>query len=60
MADDRSDRGAQDRSRINIHEDYEVTYWTKKWGVSAAQLREAVTKVGVSVKAVEKELGKAS
>ena len=59
MADDRSDPGAQDRSRINIHENYEVTYWTKKRGISATQLR-AVTKVGVSVKAVEQELGKAS
>ena len=60
MADDRSDRAAQERSRINIHEDYKVTYWTEKWSVSAAQLRDAVAKVGVSVKAVDKELGKSS
>jgi hypothetical protein len=24
--------GAQERSRVNVHEDYEVRYWTKKWG----------------------------
>ena len=34
MADDRSLRGPQDRQRINLSEDYEVAYWSKKWGVS--------------------------
>jgi hypothetical protein len=37
MADDLKNRGAQDRSRVNIHEDYEVQYWTKKWGEGAAR-----------------------
>jgi hypothetical protein len=27
MADDKSKRGPQDRSRINTAEDYEVRYW---------------------------------
>jgi len=31
MADDRSLRGPQDRQRINLSEDYEVAYWSKKW-----------------------------
>ncbi len=48
--------GSQDRSRINIHEDYEVRYWTKKLGVSADKLKEAVQKVGNSAQAVEKDL----
>ena len=30
--------GAQDRSRVNVHEDYEVRDWTEKWGVSKEQL----------------------
>ena len=30
MSDDLSKRGAQDRSRINTSEDYEVRYWSKK------------------------------
>jgi hypothetical protein len=34
MADDLKDRGAQDRSRVNVNEDHEVCYWTQKWGVS--------------------------
>jgi hypothetical protein len=29
MADDRSIRGAADRSRINMQEDYEIRYWTR-------------------------------
>jgi hypothetical protein len=42
MADDRSVRGRQDRQRSNLSEDYEVTYWSKKWDVSREQLAEAV------------------
>ena len=29
MSDDKSKRGAADRSRINMEEDYEVRDWTK-------------------------------
>jgi hypothetical protein len=59
MADDLKNRGAQDRARVNIHEDHEVAYWTKKWGISKEQLAAAVKKAGVSADAVAKELGKA-
>jgi Protein of unknown function (DUF3606) len=59
MADDLKNRCAQDRSRVNIHEDYEVQYWTKKWGVSKEQLAAAVQKAGVSAEAVARQLGKA-
>jgi hypothetical protein len=58
MADDRSLRGPQDRQRINLSEDYEVTYWSKKWGVSREQLVEAVRKAGPMSAAVAKLLGK--
>ena len=58
MADDLKDRGARDRSRVNIHEDYEVRYWTEKWGVSKERLSQAVQKVGASAEAVARELGK--
>jgi hypothetical protein len=58
MADDLKNRGAQDRSRVNIHEDYEVRYWTTKWGVTREQLVEAVQRAGVSVQAVALQLGK--
>ena len=59
MADDLKNRGAQDRARVNIHEDHEVAYWTKKWGISKEELAAAVKKTGVSADAVAKELGKA-
>jgi hypothetical protein len=58
MADDRSIRGEADRLRINIHEDYEVQYWTKKWDVSRDQLAAAVREVGVMAADVAKRLGK--
>ena len=56
MADDQSKTRPQDSSRINVHEDYEVRYWSQKFGVTAEDLKTAVKKVGVSATAVEKEL----
>ena len=58
MSDNKQDRGPQDASRINVHEDYEVRYWAKALGVSKDELEAAVKKVGVSADAVRKELGK--
>ena len=58
MADDKSKTGPQDSSRINVNEDYEVQYWTKTLGVSAAKLQEAVKAAGTSAAAVRKYLGK--
>ena len=56
MSDDKSKKGMQDRSRINTEEDYELRYWSEKFGVSQDQLKAAVKKVGNSVSPVEKEL----
>jgi hypothetical protein len=56
VADDPSNSGPQDRSRINTSEEYEVRYWCRKFGVSPGQLKAAARKVGNSPKAVEKEL----
>ncbi len=58
MADDKTKTAPQDASRVNVHEDYEVRYWTKKWNISPQELKDAVSSVGVSVKAIEKKLGK--
>jgi hypothetical protein len=57
MADDKMNRGAQDRSRINLHEDYEVQYWTKALGVTRAELERLVTKYGISADEVREALG---
>ena len=56
MSDDKSQKAPQDASRININEDYELRYWTKKFGVTPERLKSAVSKVGVSASAVEAEL----
>lgn len=56
MADDRTIRGPQDASRIALGEDYEVQYWTEKFGVSRERLEEAVKRVGNGADAVEADL----
>lgn len=56
MADDKNSRGPQDSSRISMGEDYEVRYWTNKFGVSRDQLQQAVDAVGNGADAVEKHL----
>ncbi|HEX8517945.1 MAG TPA: DUF3606 domain-containing protein [Bacteroidia bacterium] len=48
MPDNKSKQNAQDSGRINIHEEYEVRYWTEKFGCTKAQLVEAVNRVGTS------------
>ena len=58
MSDNLQNRGQQDRSRINVHEDYEVRHWTEALGVSKEELEKAVKSVGPSVSAVREHLGK--
>jgi hypothetical protein len=57
MADNLQDRGAADRSRINVHEAHELRYWTKALGVTEEQLKAAVAKVGVIAADVRRHLG---
>ena len=56
MSDDKTKSGGQDRTRINTSEDYEVRDWSRKFGVSADQLRAAVKAVGSNAKDVEAHL----
>jgi len=56
MADDKTLRGPQDASRIALGEDYEVDYWTGKFGVTRERLQAAVKAVGNSAAAVEAHL----
>jgi hypothetical protein len=58
MADDTSNRGQQDRIRVNIHEDHELQYWTRRFGCSRKELEAAVSKVGVMAADVEEALQK--
>jgi hypothetical protein len=56
MADDTSNRGAADRKRISLTEDYELRYWTEKLGISEARLREVVAEVGHMAEDVRRAL----
>jgi len=56
MADDKTKVGGSDRKRINMSEDFEVNDWSRRFGVSTEQLREAVTAVGTWADAVERHL----
>jgi len=56
MADDKTKTGPQDAARVNVHEDYEVAYWCKRFGCTPEALRAAVRKAGVMVSDVEAEL----
>jgi len=58
MSDDLSKKNPQDGRRINVNEDFEVLYWTKKFHVSEQKLRDAVNRVGSTVRSVRRELGK--
>ena len=56
--DNKENIGSPDRDRINIHENYEVEYWAKKFGVTPDQLKEAVKQAGTTATAVEEYLSK--
>ncbi|MET0344513.1 MAG: DUF3606 domain-containing protein [Polyangiales bacterium] len=52
MADNPNLRGSPDNDLISLKQAHEVSYWTKKFGVSERQLRDAIDKVGHSVSKV--------
>lgn len=56
MADNKKQRGAQDRSRVSAMEDYEIKYLAQKHGVTQKTVKDAVKKVGNSRAKVEAEL----
>ena len=46
MADDKSNVGEPDRSRVSGSERYEVSYFAQKHGISSEQTRELIKKHG--------------
>lgn len=56
MADDKTKKGPGDSSKINMSENYEVSYWMEVFDVSEKELQDAVKKVGNSVNAVRTHL----
>jgi hypothetical protein len=58
MADDKSKAGTADRLRINVHANYELRDWSKKFGVTVDELKEAVYSAGPMADEVERYLNK--
>lgn len=58
MSDDKTLRAPQDASRVAMGEDYEVQYWTEKFGVSRERLQQAVDAVGNGADAVKEYLSR--
>jgi hypothetical protein len=45
-------------NNINIHENYEVEYWTKALGTNTEELKKAVAAAGNTVAAIKRYLKK--
>lgn len=56
MSDNKAARAPQDASRVAMGEDYEVRYWTGRFGVSRERLQQAVDAVGNGADRVERHL----
>lgn len=56
--DNKKNTGSPDRDLINVHEDYELQYWSEKFNISRDELKAAVKAAGTSAKAVEAHLKK--
>ena len=46
MADDKSNSGGQDRTRINVNQDYELRDWARSLNTTPERIKEAVQAVG--------------
>ena len=53
MGDNKTKTAPQDAARVNVNEDYELEYWSKRFDCSRDELKAAVKQVGVSADAVE-------
>lgn len=58
MADNKNKKRPQDATRINMNEDYEVRYWTKKLGISREELKRATSKFGSVVTRIRERFKK--
>jgi uncharacterized protein DUF3606 len=56
LPDDMAKTVPQDAARVNIHDESEVEYWSLKFDVTPARLRDAVANVGDLARRVETEL----
>jgi hypothetical protein len=58
MPDDKTKTRPQDAQRVNVHEQYEVNWWCDEFKCTPAELRQAVTNVGVMADKVRAEVNR--
>jgi hypothetical protein len=58
MSNDLKHSGPRDRSRVDASEDWDLKYWSEKFGVDVADLKNAVEIVGPMVGDIEAYLYK--
>ncbi len=58
MADDKSNRGEPDRSKVSGSEDYEVNYLARRHGLTQEQARELIARVGNNRSRLDEEAQK--
>jgi hypothetical protein len=46
MADNKAKRGGSDRRRVSAGEGYEVSYFARKHGITSAQARDLIQRIG--------------
>ena len=56
MADDKSKPGVPERIRMDVSEAYELSDWSRKFGVTREQLKAAVKAVGTNAADIERYL----
>jgi hypothetical protein len=56
IPDDPKRRGPRDSNRVDVHEPWELLYWSKKFHVDPDELREAAQTVGTGAADVERYL----
>ena len=49
-------RGPADRTRVDVHAEWECVWWSKGWGVSVDTLKAAVAEVGPLVTDLDRHL----
>ncbi len=55
MTDDKNKVGYQDRAKVSGSEEYEVSYFASKFGLSIPQVRDLIKKHGNSRETLERE-----
>jgi hypothetical protein len=58
MTDEPLSRGGKDRTRIDLNDDHDLRYWSRRLNISRTDLKRAVDKVGVVAADVARYLGK--